>query len=445
MQKNLVSEDQRIFLKRCYISTFILIVAYFPVIAAIYFLVSEFDLIGEGGSARDLLMYATLFFALPLAFCMLAMAMYAVRYIRYLWKEAGAWTAVYAAVISAGTGMFTGYCWFYLEEIRERKLEKKRREEQKKTFKFDFVGQFRNALVLSAVLLTLSIGSLLLQGLNFYIPARGEVWLETGYPGPVELDSIQTSLQDFDFEKVQVEYLDAKARDSVVIKIKSGESYPIGPDSPKAFIAHKPKEDDLADVELLVMQALRGSGQEPELRRVDRYVSTGWEVLNYPIRIFWMLFLIMFISCGLSVARTGFSCGRRFLLCEAIALIHNTIIVLGFSSLTQIRLDDFVLIAFVMAIVWGQFFGSRTLRRACSDFQQSTENYAATINASINQSISCIPFLWLIFPLMVALMLLFSDMLSALAVFGAVFIVAGYSYTFIAGGLLLYAIRKDFA
>ena len=406
MQKNLVSEDQRIFLKRCYKSTFILIVAYFPVIAAIYFLVSELDLIGEGGSARDLLMYVTLFFALPLVFCMLAMAMYAVRYICYLWKEVSAWTAIYAAVVSAGTGMFTGYCWFYLEEIRERKLEKKRKEEQKKTFKLDFVGQFRNALALSATLLILSIGSLLFQGLNFYIPARGEVWLETSYSEPVELDSIQLSLQNFDFEKVQVEYLDAETKDLVVIKIKPDKGYAIEPDSPRTFIVSRPKESNLTDTELLVIQTLRGSGQEPELRRVDRYVSTGLKVLDYPIPIFGTLFLFVLVLFGLYLAGTGFSCGFRFVLGEVIVFTHAAIIVLGFLSLTQIRLDHFVLTALFMAIGWVGSFGSRTLRRTCSDLRQSTENYAAAINSSINRSISRTSSLWLIFPLVVALMLL---------------------------------------
>ena len=427
-----MNEDQRIFLKRCYRATFILIVAYFPAIAAIYFLVSEFDLIGEGGSARDLLMYATLFFALPLVFCMLAMAMYAVRYICYLWKEVSVWTAIYAAVVSTGTGMFTGYCWFYLEEIRERKLEKKRKEEQKKTFKFDFVGQFRNALVLSATLLILSIGSLLFQGLNFYIPAKGEVWLETGYSEPVELDSIQTDLQDFDFEKVQVEYLDAKAKDLVVIKIKLGKGYAIEPDNPRTFIVSKPKESSLTDTELLVIQTLRGSGQEPELRRVDRYVSTGLKVLDYPIP-----FLFVLVLFGLYLAGTGFSCGFRFVLGEVIVLTHASIIVLGFLSLTQVRLDHFVLMVLFMAIGWVGFFGSRTLRRICSDLRQSTENYAATINSSINRSISRILFLWLIFPLVVALMLLLGEAYSVLAVFLVGSIIVGYSYVSIAGGLLL--------
>lgn len=433
MRKSLVSEDQRIFLKWCYKLTFILIASYFPLIAATYFLVHEFDWVAEGGGTSDLFLYVNLFFAFVLAFCMLAMAMYAAYYIRYLWKEVGTWAAVYGTVVSAGMGMFTGYCWFYLEEIRK----KKRKKERKRVSKFDFVGRARHALILSTVLLAVSIGSLLLQGLNIYIPDEGEVWFETGYPEPVELDSIRLSLEDLGFEQVQAEYWDARTRDSVVIKIKPGEGHPTEPDSPRATAAPNPKESNLTDMEKLVMQALRGNGQEPELHRVDHHASTGLEVLNHPISFSELQLLFLLFMCGLPLAGIWFSCERRFMLCSAVALTHTAIIVLGFASLTQIRFDHFVLVAFVMAIIWVEVFGSHVLYRTYDDLRQSTGNYAVAINTSVNQSISRIRFFWLIIPLLMVLMFLLGDRHDVLAAFLVGSIVGGYSYTFITSSLLL--------
>ena len=55
----------------------------------------------------------------------------------------------------------------------------------------DFMGRSRHAMALSGVLLLLSIGSLLFQGLNLGVDFEGGTLIEVGYPAPVELDEIR--------------------------------------------------------------------------------------------------------------------------------------------------------------------------------------------------------------------------------------------------------------
>lgn len=78
-------------------------------------------LMDEESSLFDLFMYITYCFVCSLFICMLIMATYAIRYIRYLWQEVGAWVAVYAAVVTLGMGTITGYWWFYQREIKHKK------------------------------------------------------------------------------------------------------------------------------------------------------------------------------------------------------------------------------------------------------------------------------------------------------------------------------------
>ena len=51
----------------------------------------------------------------------------------------------------------------------------------------DFMGRRRLAFIVSAVLLVVSLGSLLARGLNFGIEFTGGIVIEAGFPGPANL------------------------------------------------------------------------------------------------------------------------------------------------------------------------------------------------------------------------------------------------------------------
>lgn len=120
VQKNLVHESQWIILRRCFTLTFILIFSY--IVICFGAMVAEgIGLMDEESSLFDLFMYITYSFVCFLFICMLIMATYAIRYIRYLWQEVGVWVAVYAAIVTLAMGTVTGYWWFYQREIKYRK------------------------------------------------------------------------------------------------------------------------------------------------------------------------------------------------------------------------------------------------------------------------------------------------------------------------------------
>ena len=62
------------------------------------------------------------------------------------------------------------------------------------------------AMIFSAILLLISIGSLVVNKLNFGIDFTGGTLIEVGYPDSVELASIQSTLAGKGFDDVIVQH-----------------------------------------------------------------------------------------------------------------------------------------------------------------------------------------------------------------------------------------------
>ena len=76
----------------------------------------------------------------------------------------------------------------------------------KKTTRIDFLGKRRYAYVVSAVLLLVSVGTLVARGLNFGIDFTGGTLVEVGYPQAVELDEVRAALHDNGFPGAVVQH-----------------------------------------------------------------------------------------------------------------------------------------------------------------------------------------------------------------------------------------------
>ena len=70
----------------------------------------------------------------------------------------------------------------------------------------DFLGQSRRkiALGISALMIVVSIASLVTRGLEFGIDFTGGILLEVGYEQPADLEAIRTNLSDNGFSDAQV-------------------------------------------------------------------------------------------------------------------------------------------------------------------------------------------------------------------------------------------------
>lgn len=200
----------------------------------------------------------------------------------------------------------------------------------------DFMGRVRQAFILSIALIALSIGSLLIQGLNLHMPVR-----EEALPLPIGL--------------------------------------------------------------------------------LEWFVLTGF-----------LFYAALFIQVALLS-------GLRFILCSAVVLAHDAIIILGFSSLTQIEFDLLVLVSFMMVTCWSLYCSSHiVLLRLRKNIRQLTTNYDTKIfNVSINQALRHILTFWSVISLIIMLMLLLGGQHAAFAVFFIGVVISVYSSTFIAGGFLL--------
>ena len=76
-----------------------------------------------------------------------------------------------------------------------------------KEFDFDFMSKRRIALGLSLVLLSVSIGSFFVQGMNLGLDFTGGSLVEIGFESEIETELVRDHLVDAGFETGTVQYI----------------------------------------------------------------------------------------------------------------------------------------------------------------------------------------------------------------------------------------------
>ena len=227
--------------------------------------------------------------------------------------------------------------------------------------KLDFMGRSRHAMVLSGVLLILSIGSLLTQGLNLGVDFEGGTLIEVGYPSPVELDEIRGQLEASGFDRAVVQHF-GSAQD-VLVRIK-------------------PDERPQSELSNQVLEALRGGG-ELELRRVEYVGPQVGEELRDDGG------LAMLYALGLILIYVALRFEYRFSFGAVVALVHDVIVTIGFFSLTQIEFDLTVLAAILAVIGYSLNDTIVVFDRIRENFRQLRRHSSTEVlNVSINQTLS---------------------------------------------------------
>lgn len=231
----------------------------------------------------------------------------------------------------------------------------------KQSLNIDFLGKRKLALIISAVLIAVSLASLMTRGLNLGIDFTGGTLVEIGYSQPVELQPIRDALAQNEFNDAIVQHF-GTARD-VMIRL------------PSQAIAN-------AEVSNQVLQALANTGA-PEMRRVEFVGPQVGEELRDDGGL-----AVVYALIGILIY-VAFRFEYRFALGSVVALIHDVILTVGFFSVTQAAFDLTVLAAVLAVIGYSLNDTIVVFDRIRENFRKlRKEESIGVVNISINQTLA---------------------------------------------------------
>lgn len=235
---------------------------------------------------------------------------------------------------------------------------------QKKTH-FDFMGLRRIAMIVSAVLLVVSIGSLATRGLALGIDFTGGTLIEVGYQDSADLGSLRTALGSGGFGDATVQHF-GTSRD-VLVRL-----------APREGVSS-------ADLSTQVFNTLRGAtgAAQPELRRVEFVGPQVGEELAEDGGLAALAALILILIY------VAFRFEWRFAVGSVAALIHDVIITLGVFSVLQLPFDLPVLAAVLAVIGYSLNDTIVVFDRIRENFRKMRKGSPTEItNTSLNQTLS---------------------------------------------------------
>ena len=188
---------------------------------------------------------------------------------------------------------------------------------------YDFMKLRMAAMVLSAVLIVVSIGSLATQGLNLGLDFTGGTLLEVEYEQPENLDAITKILDGAGYKDVVVQNFGSET--DVLVRMS------------EAF------RDDLGNEVLLVLQN-EANGNNIILKRSEFVGANVGEELRDQGGLALLLALFVVMIYVAARFQIKFSVGA------VAALFHDVVIILGFFSLFQWDFDLTVLAALLAVI-----------------------------------------------------------------------------------------------
>ena len=192
--------------------------------------------------------------------------------------------------------------------------------------KIDFLAGRKVSVIVSAVLVLVSIGLIATRGLNYALDFTGGVLVEAQFEQPVEIDQVREALETGGFHNAQVQSVGGTREVSIRLQptAEQKDAEKVGRDVIDAIKKQR------ADVALKRHPDLVGSSVGAELRN-DGIVAA----------VFVMLGIMIYI---------GIRFEKRFAIAAIASEIHDTILTLGFFSLTQIDFDLTVLAALLAVI-----------------------------------------------------------------------------------------------
>ena len=225
---------------------------------------------------------------------------------------------------------------------------------------YNFMGFRKIAAICSVVLLVVSLGSLVVNGLKFGLDFTGGSLVEIGYEQPADLNKIRGQLKGAGYDDAVVQTFGSPTD----ILIRLGQD-------------HDPK---LGDKVLSALQ--EGETQQLNLRRNEFVGAQVGEELREQGGLGMLLALFMIM------VYVAFRFQIKFSLGAVAALAHDVLIVLGFFSLLQIDFDLTVLAAILAVIGYSLNDTIVVSDRIRENFRKMRKGTAIEImNASLTQTL----------------------------------------------------------
>ncbi len=228
----------------------------------------------------------------------------------------------------------------------------------------DFLSPNRRriALAFSAVLVVVSLTSLLTRGLDFGIDFTGGVLLEVGYPQPADLEAIRGNLADSGFDDAQVQLFGSET--DVLVRLP-------------------PQQGDATEIRRRLQRTLAAGGDTIDLRRVEFVSAQVGSELAERGALAMVIALMMIFLYVMIRFQWKFSAGA------VAALAHDVIVTVGFFSLFALPFD-LTVVAAVLAVI------GYSLNDTVVAFDRIRENFFGlrgvsaeeTINTSINEMLA---------------------------------------------------------
>lgn len=228
---------------------------------------------------------------------------------------------------------------------------------------FNFMGFRRYTFVLSAVLLLIAVGSLVVRGLNFGIDFTGGVLIEVTYPHSADLGQVRSALSGGGYNDAQVQYFGTSQEVMIRLGPRKGKN-----------------ASEVSSAVLSTLQAKTPGVQLTQVEFVGPQVGSALTEKGSLAVLYALIGILIYVAVRFE---------WRFASGSVIALFHDVIITLGIFSLFQIPFDLTVLAA-VLAIIGYSINDSIVVGdRIRENFRRMRKGSSmGIVNASINQTLS---------------------------------------------------------
>ncbi|NOR52097.1 MAG: protein translocase subunit SecF [Gammaproteobacteria bacterium] len=233
----------------------------------------------------------------------------------------------------------------------------------KQETQFKFMDGRKVAMIFSAILLLVSIGSLITNSLNWGIDFTGGTLIEVGYPEAVELKPIRQVLDNAGFGDAIVQHFGTAS--DVLIRI-----------APRADASSASLSDQ-------VVLTLRDQNSGVEMRRQEFVGPQVGEELTEDgglAMLYALIGILIYVAMRFEY---------RFAIGSVAALMHDVIITIGFFALFKIEFDLTVLAAILAVIGYSLNDTIVVFDRIRENFRKLRKGSSEdVVNRSLNQTLA---------------------------------------------------------